>query len=455
MSRVKDMTQGNPVKLILSFAFPLILTNIGQQLYMIVDAAIVGRGVGVKALAAVGCTDWSYWVILWAVTMMTQGFATFISRYFGMRNFQAMNKAVANSTVLCLVVGTILTVAGLLAVKPLLQLLQTPADILPDAVTYLSTMVAGTLIITAYNMAASILRAFGDGRSPLIAMIVAAVMNILLDLLFVMLFRWGVFGAALASLISQLVAFGYCFFRITKIECVQISRSDWILDLKMSGELLKFAMPLALQYIVINLGGVILQSTINLQGSIFIAGYTAVNKLYGLLECTAVGLGLALTTYFSQNYGAGNVRRIRSGHKTALLIMSGAAMVVMTLVLVFGKYLLQLFIDPAEAGAADSLGIGNKYLLIMALNMIILYWIYVYRSIMQAMGDSIWSMISGFAEFAARVLMAKAVFLLFGQETLFYIEPVAWVMALLFVMVPCFPHMKRKLSEKAKPAAES
>ena len=154
MSRVKDMTQGNPVKLILSFAFPLILTNIGQQLYMIVDAAIVGRGVGVKALAAVGCTDWSYWVILWAVTMMTQGFATFISRYFGMRNFQAMNNAVANSTVLCLVVGTILTVAGLLAVKPLLQLLQTPADILPDAVTYLSTMVAGTLIITAYNMAA-------------------------------------------------------------------------------------------------------------------------------------------------------------------------------------------------------------------------------------------------------------------------------------------------------------
>lgn len=449
MSRVKDMTQGNPVKLILSFAFPLILTNLGQQLYMIVDAAIVGRGVGVKALAAVGCTDWSYWVILWSVTMMTQGFGTFISRYFGMRNFAAMNKAVTASTILCAVVGTILTVAGLLAVKPLLQLLQTPEDILPDAATYLSTMVAGTLIITAYNMGASILRAFGDGRSPLVAMITAAIMNIVLDLLFVMVFRWGVFGAALASLIAQLCAFVYCFYRITKVECLRIERADWIPDLNMSLDLLKFSMPLTLQYIVINLGGVILQSTINLQGSIFIAGYTAVNKLYGLLECTAIGLGLALTTYFSQNYGAGNVKRVRNGHKTALLVMTGAALVVMTIVLVLGRYLLQLFIDPMEAGAADSLAIGSKYLLIMALNMVILYWIYVYRSIMQAMGDSIWSMISGFAEFAARVMMAKIVFLFLGQETLFYIEPVAWVMALVFVMVPCFPHMKRKLSEKS------
>ena len=448
MSRVKDMTQGNPVKLILNFAFPLVLTNLGQQVYMIVDAAIVGRGVGVKALAAVGCTDWSYWVILWAVTMMTQGFATFVSRYFGMRDFSAMNKAVTTSAVLCAVVGTGLTVGGLLAVKPLLQLLQTPADILPDAVTYLSTMVAGTLIVTAYNMSASILRAFGDGRSPMIAMIAAAVINLALDLLFVMVFHWGVFGAALASLIAQLCAFAYCFYRITKVECLHIERCDWGLDLKMAGDLLKFAMPLMLQYIVINLGGVILQSTINLQGSVFIAGYTAVNKLYGLLECTAIGLGLALTTYFSQNYGAGNVKRVRGGHKTALLIMAVAALAVMTLVLTLGRFLLQLFIDPAEVGAVESLAIGGKYLLIMALNMVILYWVYVYRSIMQAMGDSIWSMISGFAEFAARVLMAKVVFAFWGQETLFYIEPVAWLMALLFVMIPCFPHMKRKLSSQ-------
>ena len=156
MSRVKDMTGGSPARLILTFAFPLMLTNIGQQFYMIADAAIVGRGVGVKALAAVGSTDWSYWLILWTVSALTQGFATFISRYFGMKDYRIMNKAIAMSALLCAAIGIFLTAAGLAAADPLLRILKTPEDIIDGAGLYLSTMIAGTLIVTAYNMAASV-----------------------------------------------------------------------------------------------------------------------------------------------------------------------------------------------------------------------------------------------------------------------------------------------------------
>ena len=167
------MTSGNPIKLMLTFAFPVILTNLGQQLYQIADAAIVGRGVGVDALAAVGCTDWTYWLIMWSMSVMVSGFATFVSRYFGSREYVKMNRAIVVSAVLSFVIAAVLSIAGLILARPLLMFMNTPPDILDMAVLYLSTMIAGTLIMTFYNLAGSILRAFGDGKSPLIAMIIA------------------------------------------------------------------------------------------------------------------------------------------------------------------------------------------------------------------------------------------------------------------------------------------
>ena len=227
MGRTKDMTVGNPFKLILTFAFPLILTNLGQQLYMIVDASIVGRGVGVKALAAVGATDWSYWVILWTITTMTQGFATFVSRYFGEKNFEKMNKAVSMSVLLSAIVAFVLTVAGLFLTRPVLELLKTPADIIDDSATYLYVMIGGSLAVAGYNMTASILRALGDGKTPMIAMIIAAVLNIGLDALTVFVFKWGVLGAALASVCSQLIAFFYCYRQIAKVEFIRLDKETF------------------------------------------------------------------------------------------------------------------------------------------------------------------------------------------------------------------------------------
>lgn len=390
--------------------------------------------------------DWSYWLILWTITGLTQGFATFIARYFGERDYRHMNTAIAMSTILCIVIGGVLTVAGLLAARPLLILLQTPGDIIDGATVYLFTMISGTLIVMAYNMAAAVLRAFGDGKSPLHAMLIAALLNIGLDLLFVLVFHWGIFGAAIASVTAQLVSFLYCLMEIRKIEYVQIGKDSWKPDREMLRELLVFGLPIAFQYIVIAISGIVLQSTINVQGSIFVAGYTAANKLYGLLESTAISLGLAFSTFFSQNYGAGNKRRVRNGVKTGLKISAVAAVGVTGVILLAGKYMLRMFIDAGENEGSAALQIAWHYLIIMAVCLIICYLIHVYRNAMQAMCNSIWSMISGFAECGVRVIMAKAVVSWLGTEILFYIEPAAWLGALMFVMLPYYHYQKKLLS---------
>lgn len=445
MSRITDMTRGNPARLMLRFALPVVFTNLGQQLYQIVDAAIVGRGVGVDALAAVGCTDWTWWMILWSMSVMTAGFATFVSRFFGQRDFVRMNRAILTAAVLSGAIAVILTVAGLVLARPILMLLGTPENILADAVTYLSTMVAGTLVMTAYNLAGAILRAFGDGRSPLIAMILAAVMNILLDLLFVMAFGWGVFGAAFASVLSQLFAFVYCLARIRRIEVVRLQGEACRWQWPLAREILFFGLPLAVQYIIINFGGMIVQSTINLQGSSFIAGYTAINKLYGFLECTAIALGSAFTTFASQNFGAKNFDRVRGGVKTAMVLAVAGALVIMALVLPLNRILPQLFIDASEAGAGEALDVASRYLKVMVISLPILYLVYVHRNNLQAIGNASWSMISGIAEALVRVIMAKAIFLALGTSVLFFIEPFAWLTAWLFVLVPYYVYERKIL----------
>jgi len=448
-NRTVDMTVGSPTRHILTFALPLILTNLGQQFYMIADAAIVGRGVGFKALASVGATDWCYWLILWTVTGLTQGFSTFVSRYFGEGNYKRMNQVIATSTILCAIIGLVLTTAGILASKPLLQLLNTPKDILPGAAVYLSTMIAGTLIVTAYNMASAILRSFGDGRSPLIAMIIAALLNIGLDCLFIFVFHWGIFGAALASVISQAVSFLYCLSQLRKIEYILLDKHTWQIDIGLVKDLISFGLPVALRSIVIALGGIILQSSINVQGSSFIAGYTATNKLYGLLECSAISLGLASCTFFAQNYGAGNHKRVVQGLRISIIIVCIMAVIVAGFTLLTREYLLQMFLDVNEPGGTEALEIAMRYLTIIVCFTLILYLLHIFSNVLQAIGVSIWTMYSGIAEFACRVIMAKVVINWMGPIALFISEPVAWTGATILLVLPYFYYKKKYLQEKA------
>ncbi len=443
MDRTRDMTAGSPARHILSFALPLIITNIGQQLYYIADAAIVGRGIGVNALAAVGTTDWCTWLILWTMIGMSQGFSTYVSRAFGEKNYAAMNRAIAASLRLCIILGLAVTGAGLLAAKPVLRLLSTPAELFSDAAVYLMIIVGGTPVVTAYNMAGAILRAVGDGKTPLIAMVIAAVLNIGLDILFVFGFDFGVGGAAVASVLSQLVAFLYCLRQLGATACVDIKgvRADG----RLLREMLFFGLPLAGQYIIIGLSGIMVQSSINAQGSIFIAGYTAPNKLYGLMESSAISLGLASSTFLAQNYGAGDHRRVKRGVLASNGIAVVAALVVMSFVMLLRRQLIMLFLDLSEAGGPEALEVAVRYLSIMALSLVILYLIHVYRNALQAMEISIWSFISGFAECVVRVLMAKLAIYYIGTDALFLAEPVSWLAALIGVFLPYLWYRKKRL----------
>ena len=445
--RTIDMTVGSPAKHILRFAIPLILTNVGQQLYMIADAAIVGRGVGVKAFAAVGATDWSYWMILWTVGGLTQGFSTFVARAFGEKNHREMNRFIATSVVLCVLIGGSLTVLGLSAARHLLRLLHTPADILPGATAYLMTMVGGTLAVMGYNMAAAILRALGDGRTPLNAMIIAALLNIALDCLFVFVLDWGIVGAAAASVLAQLVSFLYCSASILKIDMVKLDREAWKPDPDKIKSMLLFGLPIALQYVVITLGGMILQSSVNLQGSIFIAGYTATNKLYSFLQCFAMSFGVAACTFIAQNYGAGRFDRVKQGVVDSVKIVTITAVIMTTISLVTRWQILRVFLDVEEAGGTEALAVAVRYLTIMSLFFVIQHILHVFRNVLQALGVAVWFMASGVAEFVARLFLSKVAIHYMGTDALFIAEPASWLGAMLCVFLPYFYYKKKLLTK--------
>lgn len=452
MQSATDMTKGTPAKLLLFFAFPLILGNLGQQLYMIADAIIVGRGVGVKALAAVGATDWTYWLILWVIQALTQGFATRVSQHFGEGNFTRLRKDITMSVLLCLGIGIMLTLAGLLMANPMLRILQTPEDIFSGASSYLFTMFSGTMIVMAYNMSSSILRAFGDGKTPLIAMGIAACTNIALDLVFVLIFRWGITGAAAATLIAQLIAFLYCFFTLKRIDFIQMRPGDWQFSRSAVRELCNMGLPLAFQHVLIAVGGMILQSAINLQGFVFVAGFTATNKIYGLLESSAISLGYATTTYIAQNYGAGLHTRIHKGLKSASILAVSMSLCVSAAMILGGRYILRLFLSASDAGAPEVLAIAYHYLVIMSLLLSSLYLLHVIRSALQGMGNAMAPMISGLVEFFMRIAAALLFTRIWGSSVIFFAEPLAWIGAAAVVITACRMQLKKlPVGDKKQP----
>lgn len=449
MERIKNMTAGSPLKLILFFSFPLIAANIGQQLYMVVDAMIVGQGAGVEALASVGAADWSYWLALWAICALTQGFSIPISQAFGEGNYADVRKLTAASIYLSLIGAAALTVVCFAGGGYLLRILKTPDDIFDGALAYLLTMYGGLIVVTAYNMTSSLLRAFGDGRTSLVAIAIAAVMNIGLDLLFVLVFRWGIVGAAIASVIAQLFAFLYCLRILCRIKWLKLDRQDWRPDKKLILLQCRLGIPLALQNVLIAIGGMVLQSAINGQGFLFIAGFTATNKIYGLLESSAISLGYAVTTYTAQNYGAGLYRRIRNGLKCSLILSFLFSLSISAVMLAGGRFFLRLFIEQSSENADTVLQIAYRYLCVLSWMLIILYLLHVFRNILQGMGNSFVPFLSGIMEFSARVSVALFFSEIWGAQAIFLAEPFAWTAAALILAVLCIRKIRHLPIEKA------
>lgn len=439
---VTDMTQGKPLHLIFRFSLPLIFGGLFQQFYMIVDSIIVGRGVGIQALASLGAADWINWLFLWGIHGFTQGFSVIVAYEFGAANLKALRKATAMIIKLCWIFGIVLTAVGLLLIDPLLRLLQTESAIFPGSQLYLQVLFAGTLVVIAYNMSAAILRCLGDSKTPLLAMAIAAAANIALDLLFVMVFHWGIFGAAFATVLAQAVSFFYCFLKMRKLEAIKLSAGDWVNDKAMMVRLCKMGAPVALQNAVISIGGMAVQYVLNGFGFLFVAGFTATNKLYGMLESAAIAFGYAMTAYMGQNRGARCVKRIDSGMRSVLILSAAFSVVISGSMMLWGKNILFLFVSREETDAEKVIEIAYHYLFIMSCLLIFLFLVHAYRSSLQGLGNTLIPMLSGFMELIMRVGAALVLPGIFGREGIFYAEVAAWAGAAILMMVYYYARIK-------------
>ena len=444
-SNVKDMTTGSPMKLIVTFALPLMVGNVFQQLYTVVDTMVVGKALGVDALAALGATDWLYWMVLGMIQGVAQGFGILIAREFGAKQLENLRRVVGNSASLAVLSALVLLLLGQLAASPVLRLLNTPGEILDWATLYLRIMFLGIPVVMAYNLLATILRSLGDGKTPLYAMIVAALSNIGLDLLFVLVFHWGIAGAAIATLVAQGISGVYCLVKIRKIEFMSLKQAHYTVKPAMAGRLLSLGFPMAAQNAIIAIGGMIITAVVNGYGVAFIGGYTAANKLYGILEIAATSYGYAMITYVGQNLGAGKIDRIRQGMGRATVLSLITSAVIACVMLVFGEGIIGSFISGSPAEVAEATEFGCRYLALMSICLPVLYILHVSRSAVQGMGDTVLPMVSGIAEFIMRtggVLLLPA---MMGENGIFVAEVLAWLGADL-ILVPSYFINIRKIS---------
>lgn len=424
--QVRDMTTGSPSKLILLFAVPLMLGNVCQQLYTMVDTVIVGQIAGVQALAALGAVEWIMWMVLGVSTGITQGFAILMAQDYGAQKWRKLKQTVAHSYRLTAMTAILLFIISQAGAYWILTLLNTPDNIIGMSLLYLRIVFCGIPVVAAYNIFASVLRSLGNSRTPLIAMVIAAIINIILDLIFVGQFHMNVAGAALATVIAQAFSAIYCFFAVRKIDIVHITREDFQTVPGLNRKLLTLGTPILFQDVIISVGGLVVQFVVNGYGFLFVAGFTATNKLYGILEMAAISYGYAIVTYVGQNLGAEKITRIKRGVRASAVLAFLTSVFISMVMFIFGKRILTAFISGDPSQTEQVLNIAWHYLSIMASVLFILYFLYVYRSALQGLGNTIIPMISGIVEFFVRVGIALFLPKLMGQNGIFYAEIAAW-----------------------------
>ena len=422
-----DMTSGSPMKMILSFTFPIFIGNVFQQFYNMADAVIVGKFVGTKALAAVGSTGTIMFLIYGFVVGMTAGFTVLTAQKFGAGDMRAMRQTVAGASILSLIVGVILTADFMILMKPWLMAMNTPADIFADAYAYIMIVSAGILAQMLYNLLASVLRALGNSKVPLYFLILSALLNIVLDLVLIIVFHMGAAGAAVATVVSQGVSGLLCLVYIVKcVPVLRMSRDDW----RPSGHLLKTQMrigiPMALQYSITAIGTMMVQSSLNILRSTLVAAYTAAGKIEQVVSQAYVALGTKLATYSAQNIGAGDVPRIRRGFRATTWIGVIYSFAAAALVMTVGKYMTYLFVSEDVELIMDSV---DLYLKCAGSLFIPLAIVNIYRNGIQGLGYGLLPMMAGVAELVGRGVMSVIAAQQKSYLGVCLASPAAWVLA--------------------------
>lgn len=447
MTHVNDMTVGKPTARIVSFALPLIMGYILQQVYLIVDAAIVGRWIGVGALAAVGASSSIMFLIMGFCNGSCAGFSIPIAQSFGAKDYSKMRAYVANALRVATVIAVVLTIITCIFCNRILRVVNTPEDIFHDASVFLFLQFLTIPFTIAFNLLAGFIRALGNSRQPFYFLIAASLLNVLLDVLLILVIGLGVEGAGIATLLSQLFSALLCVIYIRKhLQVLIPTGSERAYQDKMVGRLLNAGIPMGLQFSITGIGIIMLQSANNALGTIYVAAFTASMRVKYLFTCVFENIGVAMATYCGQNVGARKWQRIIMGVRSAILIMLAYFVFTILIIYPFADEMMMAFVDNTSASstaivenAAMFMRIANYFYPVLGLLTILRYSI-------QGMGYSNLSMLSGVMEMIARCGVSLWIVPLFHFLGVCYGDPVAWVSADLF-LIPAFIYVYRRLSK--------
>lgn len=428
---INDLTKGAPLKLMLLFSIPLLIGNIFQQFYNIADIIIVGRTLGMTALASVGAVSPLFFLIMFIIVGMTNGFAVITGQRFGAKDYEGVRRSVTMSTILSTVFTITFTIICAAAMHHILFLMNVPQEIYKDAYYYIQIVVIGLIVANFYNLLASIIRALGDSMTPLYCLIIASVLNIFLALLFILEFHMGVPGSAFALVLSQAFSALLCVWYVKKhFPILHLKKKDWIIDWKKEFNFalahLKVDIPTALQFGILGLSLLIIQSVCNTFGPDVIAAFTAALRIEQMATLPMISFGVALAAYVAQNFGAGNFSRIRFGVKKASLINVILSIVMAFIMHFWGGHLVRIFVGYQNE---DIVKIAHDYLFRSSLFYFFLAQIFIYRNALQGLGRAVIPMLAAVGELLMRSFAAIYLAAKIGYFGVFYAGPIAWVAA--------------------------
>lgn len=398
-----DMTTGSPAGHILKFALPLLIGNLFQQLYNMVDSLIVGNFVGADALAAVGACGSMNFLFFSLSSGLAIGIGIIVAQFFGAKDEENIRVTIANSVYVLMSVAIVVSILGLIFSPALLRLLQTPDSIIGDSIVYMRTTCAGIIAIAMYNGVASILRALGDSKTPLYFLIVASIINVVLDLLFVLEFNWGVFGVALATIIAQAVSAVSCMiFAYMKVPYFRLTKEQLKPQPSIIGRSFVLGVPLALQNSMIAVSCMVLQGVVNSFGETVVAAYTIIGRIEQVVQQPYSSLGMAITTYSGQNVGAKKPERVKKGYHQSIIMVLVFSILLLPIAYLFGEQIIGAFVKEPEV-----IAIGVKALRINSLFYFGLGMIYVPRALLNGAGDTGFAMINGLTEVVCRIAYSQ------------------------------------------------
>ena len=440
-----DMTQGKPSRLLLKFAFPLMLSMLLQQCYSFCDTLLVGRFLGSVALTAAGSAGGVSWFPQNLVCCAIYAYGVALSHRFGAKDMEGFRQHLAGALVLATAIGVIVTVVGILFAENFLLLLNTPAELLPLAATYLKVLWAGFLVTSLMNLFSTALTSLGDSKTPLVSLAISSVVNIILDIVFLAWFDMGIGGAALATVLAQVFAAGWNLLQLIHKGDALPKVCHFRLRWDVMKELLRLSLPQMLSSAVINSGALLVQGITNGYGVDFVMGINGAGRIFGMLYIVGYGIELAVLTYVGQNWGAGQKDRIREGVRFSVIFGFVSSALTSLVVILFAPQLIRFLL----ADASDEvIRIGAEYLRVCCVFLPSMYLLCEYRAAIQGMGNAIFPMLAGFSELAMRIVSVLLFPLLWGREGLYFVDAAAWIPTMLLMIVGYALVLRRRAAKQ-------